>query len=329
MGMKLPIPALAVGGLVLWDTIKNLVLDNIFPKTIKGSVAVITGAGSGIGRGLAVKLASMGVKVALWDLNQQGMEETLAMVKEVGGQGAIYKVNVCDKELVYSTALQVKEDLGPCTILINNAGIVTGKSILDVEDSKASLTLGVNTESHFWSVKAFLPHMIDKNEGHVVTISSAAGLVGVAGLCDYCASKFGAKGFNEALRLELRKMGKYGVNTLVVCPYFINTGMFDGVRTRFPFGFLLPILQPEYVVHKIVQGIRRRRPELRMPFLMYSSDLLHFLFPTWVKDTIFEVRQRSETRLERSDSSIPLFSLEAKNPFDSSKWHVSIQDENL
>jgi all-trans-retinol dehydrogenase (NAD+) len=136
------------------------------------------------------------------------------------------------QELVYSTAKKVTADLGDCTILINNAGIVTGKSILDVEDSKASLTLGVNTESHFWTVKAFLPHMIATDNGHIVTIASAAGLVGVAGLCDYCASKFGARGFNEALRLELRKMKKYNVHTLSVCPYFINTGMFDGVKTR-------------------------------------------------------------------------------------------------
>mmetsp|Transcript_21388 Transcript_21388/g.44525 ORF Transcript_21388/g.44525 Transcript_21388/m.44525 type:complete len:315 (+) Transcript_21388:105-1049(+) len=286
---RLPKPVLALGCYMLWDTVKNLALDNIFPKDLSGSIAVITGGGSGIGRGVAVKLASMGVKVALWDLNVQGMEETLKMIEKVGGKGAIYKVNVCDKELVYATAKKVTSDLGNCTILINNAGIVTGKSILDVEDSKASLTLDVNTESHFWTVKAFLPYMIENDHGHVVTIASAAGLVGVAGLCDYCASKFGARGFNEALRLELRKMGKYGVNTLVVCPYFINTGMFDGVMTRFPLGFLLPILEPEYVVHKIVQGMRRRRTELRLPRLMYVSDLLHFVFPTYIKDFIFEL----------------------------------------
>ncbi|GMH56613.1 hypothetical protein TrRE_jg11409 [Triparma retinervis] len=280
----LPGPLMALGAYVLWDTVKNFALDHLFPKDLSGQVAVITGAGSGIGRGIAVSLAKRGVKVALWDLNEKGMEETLEMVKEAGGEGAAYKVNV-----VYSTAKKVTADLGACTILINNAGIVTGKSILDVEDSKASLTLGVNTESHFWTVKAFLPHMISTNNGHIVTIASAAGLVGVAGLCDYCASKFGARGFNEALRLELRKMGKYGVHTMSVCPYFINTGMFDGVKTRFPFGLLLPILEPSYVVHKIVQGMRRRRTELRMPRLMYCSDLLHFIFPTYVKDFIFEL----------------------------------------
>ena len=80
-----------------WDTVKNLALDYFFPKDLSGQVAVITGAGSGIGRGIAVSLAKIGVKVALWDLNVAGMEETMRMVKEVGGEGATYKVNVCDK----------------------------------------------------------------------------------------------------------------------------------------------------------------------------------------------------------------------------------------
>lgn len=90
---------MALGAYMAWDTVKNLALDYYFPKDLSGQVAVITGAGSGIGRGIAVSLAKIGVKVALWDLNVAGMEETMRMVKEVGGEGAIYKVNVCDKEV--------------------------------------------------------------------------------------------------------------------------------------------------------------------------------------------------------------------------------------
>ena len=149
--------------------------------------------------------------------------------------------------------------------------------------------MAVNTESHFWSVKAFLPSMMERDHGHIVTIASAAGLVGMPGLCDYCASKFGARGFNEALRLELRKSKKSNVDTLVVCPYFINTGMFDGVTSsRFPFDLLLPILCPVYVTDKIVQAIVRRQPELRIPRLIYFVELLHFILPVWLKDSAFE-----------------------------------------
>ncbi len=92
-------------------------------------------------------------------------------------------------------------------------------------------TFQVNTMAHLWLGKAFLPSMIEKNHGHVVTIASMAGKFGMAGLCDYCASKFAAVGFDESLRNELVHMGKDNVHTTVVCPYFINTGMFDGVQT--------------------------------------------------------------------------------------------------
>ena len=81
--------------------------------------------------------------------------------------------------------------------------------------------------------KAFLPGMIERNHGHVVNIASSAGLIGVNGLADYCASKFGAVGFDESLRMELAMQGKNGVHTTVVCPYFISTGMFEGAKTRY------------------------------------------------------------------------------------------------
>ena len=83
------------------------------------------------------------------------------------------------------------------------------------------------------TAKAFLPSMISKNHGHIVSIASSAGITGASGLCDYCSSKFGAVGFDESLRMELYTLKKTGVHTTVVCPFFINTGMFDGVTTRY------------------------------------------------------------------------------------------------
>lgn len=136
------------------------------------------------------------------------------------------------------------------TILINNAGIVSGKPLLDTPDHLIQRTFDVNIISHFWvslrlpqfitkpdislkMTKAFLPDMIAASHGHIVTIASMAGLVGMTKLVDYCASKYAAVGFDEALRLELESNGHYNVNMTSVCPYFIkSTGMFDGVQTR-------------------------------------------------------------------------------------------------
>lgn len=98
-------------------------------------------------------------------------------------------------------------------------------------------TLVVNTESHFWLVKEFIGPMMQKNSGHVVSIASVAGTTGCPEMTDYCASKFGALGMMEALRLEFKRE-KINIKTTTICPYFINTGMFDGVTTSLVYPLL-------------------------------------------------------------------------------------------
>src|SRR5207247_8346795 len=137
-------------------------------------------------------------------------------------------------------------------ILINNAGVVSGKGLLEISEEAIQRTFDVNTLALFWTTRAFLPGMIARDRGHVVTIASAAGIVGTSRLVDYCASKHAAVGFNEALRLELKRQGNKVVTT-VVCPFYISTGMFEGVKTRFP--LLLPILEPQKVADRIVDAI--------------------------------------------------------------------------
>jgi all-trans-retinol dehydrogenase (NAD+) len=167
------------------------------------------------------------------------------------------------------------------TILINNAGIVSGKKILDISVEMAELTLKVNCLSHVYTVKEFMPDMIKKNHGHIVTIASSAGHVGVPGLVDYCASKFGAVGFDEALRLEITKQG-YNIDTTCVCPTFIDTGMFKGASTKYE--FLVPILKEDWVSERIVTAIRQREPVLLTPFMSNTGYLSRALLPTWFFD---------------------------------------------
>merc|ERR1711862_761731 len=109
----------------------------------------------------------------------------------------------------------------------------------------------VNIMAHMWMGKKFLPPMIEANHGHIVTISSASSTTGVPGLADYCASKWAATGFDEAIRMELKQDGVTVVKTTCVCPYYINTGMFDGVKSPF-----IPILKPEYVVSQIMNAVK-------------------------------------------------------------------------
>ncbi|XP_063781302.1 epidermal retinol dehydrogenase 2-like [Pseudophryne corroboree] len=161
----------------------------------------------------------------------------------------------------------VKKEVGDITILINNAGIVSGKKFIDLPDALLEKTMQVNTMAHFWTYKAFLPAMMASNHGHLVSIASSAGLIGVNGLADYCTSKFAAIGFAESVGLEMLALGKTGVKTTIVCPYFINTGMADGCSTKWP--QLMPILEPEYASKKIVDAILKEQVYLVMPRSLY------------------------------------------------------------
>jgi all-trans-retinol dehydrogenase (NAD+) len=120
--------------------------------------------------------------------------------------------------------------------------------------------------------------MLQRDSGHVVTVASAAGLAGTAKLTDYCSSKFAAVGLDESLRLELKQQDSKVMTTLV-CPFYVDTGMFDGVKTRF--SWLLPILSPETVVRRIVSAIENDRRRVVMPWFIYTSWLSRLLPVDW------------------------------------------------
>lgn len=250
---------------------------------VAGKNILITGGSSGIGRLVALRMAQLGGTVVVWDIDLEGLDNLVAELNSVGDRPAhAYLCDVSDRQSVYDTAARVQREVGPVEILINSAGVVSGKSFLELSDSQIERTLRVNTMSLFWTAKAFLPAMVATGTGHVVTIASAAGTIGVAGLADYCASKWAAVGLDESLRVELKRRAP-GVKTTIVCPYFVDTGMFHGVKTRFP--ILLPILTSDYVAERIVRAIHRNKPRLVMPWLVHLVPLVRIL-PTRVLDTL-------------------------------------------
>lgn len=250
-------------------------------KNVRDKVILITGAGSGLGKNMAGRFAALGARVVLWDINQKAVETCGKEIAENGGRAWSYACDVTNKENVYSVAERVKTDVGNVDILINNAGIVSGNLIEEVSDQKIERTFQVNVLSHFWTIKSFLPNMIARNSGHIVTIASAAGLGGAPKLTDYCASKFAAVGLSESLRRELSRRGATGVASTCVCPFYINTGMFTGAKTRF--SLLLPILEEDYACKKIIYAILTEQEELIMPNILKLNNLLRFLLPvTWM-----------------------------------------------
>ncbi|XP_051015763.1 epidermal retinol dehydrogenase 2 [Acomys russatus] len=247
-------------------------------KNVAGEIVLITGSGSGLGRLLALQFARLGSVLVLWDVNKEANGETCRMAREAGATRVhAYTCDCSQKEDVYRVADQVKKEVGDVSILINNAGIVTGKKFLDCPDDLMEKSLDVNFKAHLWTYKAFLPAMMANNHGHLVCIASSAGLIGVNGLADYCASKFAAIGFAESMFVELFALDQKGIKTTIVCPFFIKTGMFEGCTTKCP--TLLPILDSEYAVRKIVDAILQEKVYLYMPKFLYITMFLKSILP--------------------------------------------------
>ena len=237
---------------------------------------LITGAAQGLGRLMALGAAARGARVTLLDLDGVRLRAVRAELLPAGGDPAVFTVDLCDRVAVQAVAARVLATRGPVDILINNAGIVTGKPLLECSDAAIERTFQLNVLALFWTVRALLPAMLARGRGHVVTIASAAGLGGTSRLTDYCASKFAAFGFDESLRLELRRLG-HPIRTTVVCPWYIATGMFTGVKTRFP--RLLPILDPDEVAGRILDAIQADRARLVLPRFVLAVLLIRILPP--------------------------------------------------
>uniref|UniRef100_A0A8C0W4I7 Short-chain dehydrogenase/reductase family 16C member 6 n=1 Tax=Castor canadensis TaxID=51338 RepID=A0A8C0W4I7_CASCN len=210
-----------------------------------GEIVLITGAGSGLGRILALHFASHGAILVLWDINQEGNMEICRLAKEKGCIKVFaYKCDCSNRQEVYRVADQVKE-VGDVTILINNTGIVTGKLFLDIPDHMVERCFNVKVISHFWTCKAFFPAMIKANHGHLVCIPSIVGVVGINVLSDYSASKFAAFGFAESLFFELNM-----------------------------YSFLLPLLEPKYVAQKVFNAVLEEQVYLMIPKFAYLALFL-------------------------------------------------------
>ena len=171
---------------------------------VKGKVAVVTGAGSGIGRALAYDLARRGAKLAISDVDTSGLAETLKQVKVIGAEVHSARLDVTDRAAVLAYADEVASHFGGVNIVINNAGIAFTGDIEKMSFEQIERVFDVD----FWGVvngtKAFLPHVIGSGDGHIVNISSLFGLLSVPGQSAYNAAKFAVRGFTEALRQEMR-----------------------------------------------------------------------------------------------------------------------------
>uniref|UniRef100_A0A8R1HTJ1 Short-chain dehydrogenase/reductase 3 n=1 Tax=Caenorhabditis japonica TaxID=281687 RepID=A0A8R1HTJ1_CAEJA len=249
---------------------KNILPYSLLPKKdLNGKKVLITGAASGLGRLLALQIAARGAHLILWDVNEQALEEVKNEIEKDGGQAHCYQVDLCDAKKIVQVGGKVLEEHGKVDILVNNAGVATAKLVLESSVEEIERSFAVNVKAHFYTVQQFLPAMLEEDDGHIVTIASVAGKMASAGLADYTATKHAVVGFHDSLVAEILESEKHGVKTTLVCPYYVHTAMFNasGARTRLP--TLFPILEPEYVVKKIVEAIETEQEYLVTPRSFY------------------------------------------------------------
>jgi len=251
-------------------------------KQLRGKVALVTGAAMGMGKSLSSMLMDEGCILALVDVNKKELENAENQLSKKGSCRT-FVCDISDRKAVYELAKQVKKDLGPVSLLVNNAGIMKAGELLDLQDELIDKMLQVNLASMFWMCRAFLPHMIQLGEGHVVNMASAGGILAIPNLSAYCASKFGVVGFSDALRQEMKK-NRLQIGVTCVCPNTVGTGMFEGAKMVTG----TKLLKTEQVTSQVLKGIRKNRAMVAVPgvSVKFLTPLLKLLLPVHVMDRV-------------------------------------------
>jgi NAD(P)-dependent dehydrogenase (short-subunit alcohol dehydrogenase family) len=272
-------------------------------RELRGRVAVVTGAGSGIGRALAVVLADEGCALALSDVNEAGLAETERLVAPVGVRVTTERLDVADRDAVHRHAERVVAEHGAVHLVVNNAGVALSATIAEMSYEDLAWLFGIN----FWGVvhgtKAFLPHLKRAPEGHIVNLSSVFGIIAVPGQGAYNAAKFAVRGFTECLREEL-ELERSTVSATCVHPGGIRTNIArnsrfverpghpgrDAAAAEFD---RIARTTPKAAAEKIVRGVKRNARRVLIGADAYAIDWMERALPTGYQRLVVAAARRS------------------------------------
>lgn len=272
-------------------------------KELRGKVAVVTGAGSGIGRALAYALDREGAVLALADKDREGLSAA-ATVLTGSEKNELFVVDVSQRDEVHRFAEDVVRAFGKVDIVVNNAGVSSSGTVRELTYETLQWTIDINLWGTVYGTKAFLPHLMDRPEANLVNVSSVFGLIGVPGQAAYCASKFAVRGFTEALRQELHGSN---VAVTVVFPGGVRTNIARSSRTdykidrqayeagvkKFEEGLKT---SPEEAARLIVNGIRKNAPRVLIGRDAKRIDLLARLRPAGYDTVVARNTKKSTAR---------------------------------
>ncbi len=244
-------------------------------SSLKGKKVLITGGASGIGLLMGKMTLGKGAsELCIWDINPDAMHEVSEGLRKEGFRVIASKVDVSKPESVAEASQALIATGWIPDILILNAGVVSGKFFHEHATDEILKTIGVNITGAMLVAHAFLPEMVKRGSGHMVTIASAAGMLSNPRMAVYAGSKWAVLGWSESVRLEMEQL-RTGVNVTTVTPSYIDTGMFDGVSTN----FVIPRIKPEVAAAKIIRGIERNKVFVRMPFMVYTLPFVKGILP--------------------------------------------------
>ncbi|WP_433205425.1 SDR family NAD(P)-dependent oxidoreductase [Nocardia sp. CA-107356] len=254
-------------------------------KNFEDKVVVITGAGAGIGRALALELARNGAKLALSGRNLANVSETAALCESEGANARAYRLDVTDRAAVYAHADAVRSDFGPANLVVNNAGVSLTANVEELSWEDFEWIVNINFWGVMYGTKAFLPQVIASGDGHIANVSSMFGLAACPSQGAYNATKFGIRGFTDALRQEMRIAG-HPVGVSSVHPGMIKTDIAwkaraggDRDRDALAANFdKLAKTTPESAAKTMLRGIRKDKAKILIGADARVIDLLPRIF---------------------------------------------------
>jgi NAD(P)-dependent dehydrogenase (short-subunit alcohol dehydrogenase family) len=274
-------------------------------KTLQDRVAVITGAGSGIGRATALALAKEGCDLALSDINEAGLAETQSLLADSGRKVCTHRVNVAVRKEMEAYPEQVLAAHGRVHIVVNNAGVASGANFEDQSLDAFERVLAVNLYGVIYGSKVFIPHLKAAGEGHIVNISSILGLMPAPALSAYCTSKFAVRGFSQCLWLELRE---HNIGVTAIHPGNIKTnitasaaveeiGAMRGFFDEFKKAMEEKGAEPGTVAKAIVKSIKGNRQRTLVTAETVVMDQLMRWMPTGTPGVIARVVKAGKKRM--------------------------------
>lgn len=249
---------------------------------IKGKIALVTGGASGIGKLMGQKCLAAGAeRLVIWDINEAAMEAVAAEIRASGHTVHTFRCDISDVASIEAAAEATLAEVRQIDILFNNAGIVAGnKTFLEHTAADIERTMRINTNGHMHVTRMFMDGMYERGHGHIINIASAAGLTPNRNMSVYAASKWAMLGWSESLRLECEALKGKDLHVTTVCPSFISTGMFDGVKEP----WLTPALTPEFVAERVITAVKDNEILIQEPFTVKLVPMLRGLLPTRVYD---------------------------------------------